>query len=770
MAAMAQEAKSDPADTGEIIVTAQRRSENLQGVPLAVTAIGGAVLERAQITDVVSLQTSTPGFNAVTSSRPATSTTFSLRGFGTSGNDPGFEAAVALVVDDVYRARSGAGLGDLVDISNIEVLRGPQGTLFGKNTTAGVIKVTTRRPNLTDFEGFADATVGNYSLVRVRTAANLPIISDKAALRVSFGYQSRDGFIKDPFTRATYNDRNRFTITGKFLAEITPDIEAYIVADYSEADENCCQPQRFTNADRPYVAYLAGVAAANGSSYPIVPTYGTSYSAANAPMANNNKDRGIQLQLKADLGGGMQLTSVTAARKFDDLIDADVDYTGADLLRFKVGFGLKTFTQELRLQGSAFDDKLDWLVGGFLSDERIRYSESVGIGAATLGYAAILSPSFAGLYPAQADAAGNHASQNTKSYSLFTHNIFEITEGLKLTAGLRWTTEKKHGVNTPYYNNPASQLPYSGYVALGFQSYAYDMNYKKSDFSGTASLSYQWTPAIMTYASYSRGFKAGGFALGRDGGGPVYSRVASCSTSGAVAYSAPALTIYQCDPVDPRFKAESVDSYEVGLRSQFFDRRLTLNLTAFRADITDLQINTHTGTGYFASNAGTARSQGFEAETSLRVVPGITLNANLTYLDTSFGPDVPSVVSGEPSPAGQALTGATKWSGAVSANLDLPVTAKVDFFARPELYFRSSAYTLTRVGSDGLPLKIPSYQLINFSAGVRIDRRFEVSAFCRNCADKTYPSLIFTSVFQPGSKDVFPGNPAEYGLSLRYEW
>ncbi|WP_321325419.1 TonB-dependent receptor [uncultured Parasphingorhabdus sp.] len=769
-------AQDSDAEDSIIIVTAQGREQALQEVPVAVSAFNGELLEQARITDVTSLQTATPSLAVVTSNRPGTSTSISLRGLGTSGNDPGLEAAVGFSVDGVYRSRSGAGLGDFVDTAGLEILRGPQGTLFGKNTTAGVISVTTRRPDLYDFDGFMEGTVGNYDLLRFRGAANLPLSEDKVAARFSFGYQSRDGFVKDPLRNTSYNDRDRFTFSGKFLFQITDDIEALIIGDYSEADESCCQSVRFTNDSVALAGILDGFASSIGASYPNPPTPTERVTSVNSPVLNANKDRGIQLQLKANLGAA-ELTSITAYRSFDDKQDGDVDFSGADLLSQQINFGIDAFSQELRLKGEALDGRLDWLVGGFYSDESIEYDESIGLGVHLDPYATILSAGLAGLYPAQANAFGTMANQDAESFALFTHNIFEVADGLKLTAGLRWTKETKQATGNPFANGTTGGNDFLSIIRaaidpLTSRANSFDRRVSDSAFSGTAAISYEWTPDFMTYASYSRGFKAGGFALGRASAGPAFSTNPVCSASGNVALTSPPapFVVYQCDPANPEFKPETVNSYELGLRSQFWDRRVTFNLTAFRSDINNLQVNSFVGTGFFVTNAGTARSQGIELESVVKIVPGVSIGGNVSYLEALYGDNVGVIASGEPSVSGEPLNAAPEWSGSVFANLDLPVSDEVSFFARPELYFRSSIKTSSRVATDGSPLTLAGYELLNVSAGIRVDDRFEVSAFCRNCTDKTYNGLIFNSVFQGASRDSFLGDPAEYGVSIRFDW
>ena len=779
MPAMAQntpQAGDEAASDDEIIVTAQRRDQRLQDVPLAVTAIGGDALESGRINSITDLQTSTPGLTAVTGNRPGTSSSFSLRGVGTSGNDPGLEAAVGFSVDGVPRMRSGAGLGDFVDVESVEVLRGPQGTLFGKNTSAGVIQVTTRKPDLEEVGGFMEGTYGNYNLTTFRGAVNAPVAPGKAALRFSFGYNKRDGFLKDVSSGASYNNRDRFNFSGKLLLQATEAVEVLLSADYAEVDESCCQSVRLTNAqaagggNAAYVGLLNLLATSHGNTYPVTPTPNAFRTSVNGRVVNANKDRGVQMQIKADLGSA-DLISVSSYRKFSDLAGNDVDFTGADLVRQRVTSDLSIFTQELRLQGDAFNGKLDWLVGGFFSSDKVKYSESVSSGTDLNTYFTASSAALSGLYPTLTDAYGTRARQNSKSYAIFTHNIINITDSLHLTAGLRWTKEDKSAVGNPYYNGPNNASIFRSAVSpIGARANAYNLELKDDAFSGTAAIDYRWTPDIMTYASFSRGYKAGGFGLGRDAAGPVYSRNAACAPAGATPVVTVPVNVFQCRPVDPRFKPETVKSFEIGLRSQFIDQRLTFNLTLFQADYKNLQLNTFTGTGFFLSNAGAATSKGAEVELGFKIADGVRLGGNLNYLDATFGKSVPAVVNGEPALAGQNLNCASKWSGAFNADFDVPISESIHLFARPEVYFRSSFAPPTRLTSTGTFLLLPSVTLFNLSGGVRVNDKWSVSAFCRNCTNKHFVATAFASVAQTGSRDGFLANPAEYGVSARFDF
>ena len=760
-------------DSTPIVVTAQGREQKLQDVPIAVSAFRGESLEKARITSITSLQTATPSLVATTSNRPATSASFTLRGIGTSGSNAGLESAVGFSVDGVFRSRSGAGLGDFVDIGSIEVLRGPQGTLFGKNTTAGVVQITSRNPDLNEIDGFIEGTYGNHDLVRVRAAANLPFAPDTAALRVSFGYHKRNGFIQDPVNDSSYNDRDRFTLAGKLLLKLGLDIEALIAADYSEADEACCQFIRFsTPATAPaYIPFLAARAASRGFSYPVVPDFDRYDTVVNLPVVNSNVDRGTSLQLNAPIGNAT-LTTISSYRKFTDLSNNDLDFTGAEILRQIVRFRLSSLTQEVRLKGDAFDERLDWLVGAYYSREKIGFTEIGNFGVDADAYFTFLSPVNRGYFLTDA-FFGTVSRQKSDSFALFTHNIVNITDQLRFTGGLRWTKETKHGTVSPFEFNTVPQLPRAGVASLNVVSIPYDETYKDDAFSGTAVIDYRWTPDIMTYASYSHGYKAGGLSLAREAAGPVFLRNAACSATQQVAAIHPTLgPVYRCDARSPLFRPETVDSYEIGVRSQFFDRRVTLNFTLFQADYKDLQLNLFSGptASFRLANAGTARTRGVEIDTNVRIAQGFSISANAGYLDTEFGAAVPSLVTGEPVLAGQPLANAPKYSGAIRADIDRDVSDSVSVYFRPEVYYRASTFSSTRLSSFRTVLKLPAITLLNASAGVRFDEKWELSAFCRNCADKRYPVVLSSGVAQPGVKDALPGDPAEYGISARFNF
>lgn len=768
-----QPSQSEYAHVLEVItVTAQKREQDLQDVPIAVTAIRGDELEAAAITTITDLSKSMPGFTVNESNRPATSTTISLRGIGTSGNDAGLEGAVGVFVNGVYRSRSGMGLGDLVDIDRVEVLRGPQGTLFGKNTSAGALVVETRDPTY-DLEGFVEATLGNYNLRRYSAVANLPVIDDKLAIRLSGRIHERDGFVEDTAVNKTYNDRDRSYLMGKVLYEPTDSLSFLLTADVASTDESCCQSVRYSNADgSPIVAVLSGLAGANGLNYPVNPDPFAYETSINVDPIASNDESGASLEVKWS-GNNVDLISISSYRDFESRNFNDVDFSPADLVRQDVKFDVTSISQEIRLSGttSGLGEGVEWLVGGFYSTEDLDYLERVDLGSDLEPYFSLLINDVIGaLYSQQENAFGAAAVQDTKAYAIFTHNIFHLTDRMDAVIGLRYTDEEKNTEANPFFNLGVASLPFAGLGLPFAPQHAYDTVYDDDALTGNFSLSYDVADEIRTYISYSTGFKSGGHVFGRDAAGPLYSTNLACSSSGTIAFPAipPSIpTIYACDAKDPSFDSETVKSYEIGFRSRLNDGALLLNVTLFRSKYDDLQLNTFDGFGFVVKNAGTATTQGLELETKWATpVDGLTLQSNLSYLDTEFGDEVGSLASGQPAVGGEPLTGAPEWSGMLAASYQKPFANGMTGFLNISYSFQDESYTSTRVASDGGEFVVPRVHSLDLSVGLDLQEGFQVKAFCRNCTDENDPTYSFASVVQPGSVGTFLTNPVEYGVSL----
>ncbi|MDQ8027872.1 MAG: TonB-dependent receptor plug domain-containing protein, partial [Brevundimonas sp.] len=380
----AQTAPQEPAQDsatqlGDVIVTATKREERLIDVPVAVTAIGSEQLQNSGVSDIreltglaPSVQFQTPGGGADSSIR--------IRGIGTTSTNPGLESSVGVVIDGVTRARTGVALSELGDLERIEVLRGPQGTLFGRNTSSGLINIVTRAPSFAGVEGRMEGTYGDFSNMRLAGAINLPL-SDNAALRVEASSETRDGFYPDANSQETLDNLDRQFIRAKLRWEPSDTLSWMFSADYTQREENCCVAVlAIAGPTYGLVNTLAGARGEIGytSTNPFDREASKSIGRVNS---ENIDDWGFSAQANWDLGWG-DLTSVTAYRSWEASRSQDFDHSGADLGFFApdgLHQNFDVFTQELRLQGTA--GMVDWLVGAYYSDEDVRNDSAYRMGA-----------------------------------------------------------------------------------------------------------------------------------------------------------------------------------------------------------------------------------------------------------------------------------------------------------------------------------------------------------------------------------------------------
>ncbi len=509
---------------GDIVITAQGRAQILQDVPIAVSAVSAESLQNSGASDIRQLNQLAPSL-LVSSTGSEANGSARIRGIGTVGDNPGLESSVAVFVDGVYRSRSGVGLNELGEIERIEVLRGPQGTLFGRNASAGLIHVISKKPNMNQFEGFGSLTYGNFDYIRADAGITGPI-GDSLGFRIDGVYARRDGFYNDVNNDEDVNDRNRLFLRGQLLFQPNADLSVRLIGDYTSREEACCGAvyidrdfnPAIGNLNEPATPILVGGAVnPNGNNIiNVLRDLGTPLIAFNDPFSRDiyvtpgrsyegdTRDWGLSAEVNYDLGPNVSLTSITAYRDYVSGQPGDIDYSPVDILyRSPVNGGLerqfKTFTQELRLQGKAFGDKLDWLIGGYFADEKLTVTDNLRFGTqygrfatcrllSGTGLAGFYSPNTPGcisptgraviggaLAPAvpspfgpagqlvlqafdRLESVNDKGStldtyrQDSRNYALFTHNIFHITDKLALTVGLRYTNEKKE-LNATFGND-----------------------------------------------------------------------------------------------------------------------------------------------------------------------------------------------------------------------------------------------------------------------------------------------------------------------------
>ena len=895
--------QADPNDTTrDIVVTAQGRAQLLSDVPVAVSAVTAESLQLSGANDIRQLNQLAPSL-LVSSTGSEANGSARIRGIGTVGDNPGLESSVAVFIDGVYRSRSGIGLNELGEIDRVEVLRGPQGTLGGRNSSAGLISIVSAKPRFDGLHGMAEATYGNYDHIRLMGALNVPL-GETVAARVDGVFVKRDGFYNDPQNGVDINNRDRFFVRGQMLFEPTSDISFRLIGDYSKRDEACCAATYVDRSVNPLVGNLNNPATplttglANGNNIVNVlrdlgqplayfnPGYSRTVPVTRGRgFGGTTEDWGVSGQLDWNLGGAT-LTSITAYRDYSSDQGSDTDYSTVDILyraaNGNSGRAFKTFSQELRLNGQAFDDKLDWLIGGYYANEKLTAVDNLRFGAqygrfATCrlisgsALAQFYSPTTAGCLsptgravlngvvpgvPSPFGAAGpaivagidrldaindrgstrDVYNQRSRNFAIFTHNIFHVTDKLDVTLGVRYTNERKRfnaaftNDNTGCVANQAALSPFlanaglapvvGGILGLSCQGNSTsELNgvtindvRKEDKFTGTAIVSYKPTDDLMLYASYSRGYKAGGFNLDRSA---LKQPIVSFASQGG----AQALTR------NLQFDPETVNAYEVG--AKYATGPFSLSLAAFRQEFTNFQLNTFNGTVFLvqtingctaslgggdrdqnkfstapnfnAAAATTGRcaaddtsygvlSQGVEAEAALSPARDVRVALGFTYADTKYRNNLVGNKAGAPlDQALRALPG-NKMSNApeIVATGSFAWTPDIGSSGMSGLFYVDSRLTSDyNTGSDLFPQKgQDSFALFNARVGLRgRDEIWAIEFWAQNVFNKNYAQVAFNSPFQEGAATgsfadpQFPGGrqlfsqylaePRTYGVTVR---
>ncbi|KQN25897.1 TonB-dependent receptor [Sphingomonas sp. Leaf33] len=874
---------------GDIVVTATRRAERLADVPVAVSAVSTEQLQLSGANDIRQLNQLAPSL-LVSSTGTEANTSARIRGIGTVGDNPGLESSVAVFIDGVYRSRSGVGMNELGEVERVEVLRGPQGTLSGRNASAGVINIITKQPSFTGISGMAEATYGNYDLWRFQGALNVPL-GETFAARVDGVYTKRDGFYFDPANGTDVNNRDRYFVRGQLRFEPSSDLSIRIIGDYTKRDEACCAATYVDRRTNPYVGDLnelatlpttAATPSTTGNNIVnVIRDLGQNLSLVNAPGYSRTistsrgrsfdgvtKDWGVSGQVDLNLGPAT-LTSITAYRDYNSTQGADVDYSSVDILyraaNGNAGRAFKTFSQELRLQGEAFGGKLDWLIGGYYADEtldvvdNLRFGSQYGRfatcrvvsgGALAAGYlpsgASCLSPQVrAGINagvtalgsggPAilaaldRLDAINDKGSiadryrQKSRNYAVFTHNIIHFTDNLDLTLGARYTNERKRlnanftNDNTGCVANQQALAPFlstalaataGGIIGLSCQGnstselngVSINSQRKEDEFTGTAVLSYKPTDALLVYASYSRGYKAGGFNLDRSA---LKNPVASFASLGGA----------QALVGNLQFDPEKVNAYEIG--AKFSRGPVTITTAAFRQEFENFQLNTFNGTVFLVATVNSCktglggadrdlsattgacapgdvsygvRSQGVELEAALQPARDINFTLGITYTDTSYRNDLVGSARGVPlDPAlrvlpGKQLSNAPEWV----ATSSFAWTPRLGNSGLSGLFYIDGRLSDDyNTGSDLFPQKAQdSFFVANARVGIRgPSERWALEFWGQNIFDKDYAQVAFNSPFQagttsapfvdpqyPGGRQIFSqylAEPRTYGVTGR---
>lgn len=767
---------------GDIIVTARRRAETIQSVPIAISVIGGSALAETGAYNVNRLTQLAPTLQFY-STNPRNSAA-NIRGLGAPfglTND-GIEQGVGIYVDQVYYSRIASATFDFTDTDRIEILRGPQGTLYGKNTTAGAINITTRKPSFTPEASF-EFSGGNYEFGQAKASASGPLIDDKLALRLSTSYTTRQGTIDNVRTGKYLNSQDNLSFRGQLLWQATDTLDVTLYGDYNRQNPECCvQYYVGTGAtQRPLNRQYAALAAAQGYSVPSTNAFDR-ITDVDTPLRAKQELGGASIVANLNLGGAT-LTSVSAYRFWNWDPSNDRDFIGLPITTVSANPSQQyQLSQELRIASNG-THRFDYVAGLFYFYQSIDTQGLQVQGPAASAF--LLSPPAGGCTPTSTANACNPAvldgltARNTigftnTSAALFGKLTWNATDKFHISGGIRVNYDQKKGsyLSVVTTGSGSTTLNSDQRGVLAPQSYAPD--FSNWNVSGDVTASYTINPNIHTYATYARSYKSGGINLS---GLPLDAGNNPILSSATV-------------------KPESVNHYEVGVKTQFLQHRATLNVAAFWTDIFDYQATVTNGQlgvlrGYLA-NAGQVRTRGVEVDSAFRPTSRLNLYANGAYTDAKYvrfvdAPCPPELSGGTTAAAGQTpsapgtpggispancdisgqrLPGVSKWAFSYGAEYDLPVrlgTADGQFYIGYDGSYRSD---FSSNPSESIYTNVDGYALSNFRIGFKTGDRFNIFGWVRNAFGQDYYEVLALQSGNTGLVVGQPGDPRTYGATI----
>ena len=826
----------------EIVVTAQLREENIQDVPVAVSAISGATLEDNSIKDVQELMWSVPSLVVGTNQSSGTGT-FSIRGVGTGAQNFGLESSVGLYIDGVYRARQASMFNQLIDLEAIEVLRGPQGTLFGKNSASGALLIRSVAPSH-EQNAFLDFTAGNYSMANFSGGFNLSL-SDTLAARTTIFSSERDGYIKVDNLSDEVNDRSRWGIRQQFLYEPSDDFSARVIIDHSEIDEACCAALTLKDslmasgrtANGAPVFGTDGILTALGGTIYRTGSFDNGSLALNELPSSENEDSGISLEINRSFGN-FDFVSVTAFRSFDVRDSVDTDFTNVSLATRLQDAEQNMWSQEFRIHSNQ-EERLRYLGGVYFYKQELESSDFLSLGNMLPNYVVAASPDVLGalmgtppqllgfinaaygqnfgLAFAPPVVPGNiiqdFSDQDHSASAIFGRIDYDITDNLEINIGLRYTDESKEmrsrfaeSVQTPgpsdvnvaaigaalgitgeqakayagappgdgtgnTFNptlaamNPTPYLPALNVLYVpGWANCSVASRFcprpninadlDDSRVTGNIGLSWRMDDSSLIYANFGTGYKSGGTNTDRIGLG-----------------------------FDTIFASEDTETFEIGIKKDFIDNNLRVNLAFYDMEVQDLQTNTFTGTAFNLQNAGRVDVQGIEAEIWWNPTDTINLFLVYTGTDGTFGDfekgncQISNIFhTGDPAEAAQYATkgfcdrSGDRVGGVADDHFSLNATKTFDFGNGNELQIGAEyvSYSDMIMHNNNDPFSLQEgREFLNLRAIARFNNGFEAMLWGRNVSDEKWYGTVFDAPLQDGKLGAYPREPRTYGLTLR---
>lgn len=741
-------APRDEAAGDEIIVTAIKTGQTVLEAPVSVGVVTAETIRGTGATNFQELSTLLPSVVFSQQQSPVQSNV-GIRGVTTAGGSAALEPSVGIYIDGIFTDRTAIGIGDFNDIAAVEVLRGPQSTLFGNASPAGIINFVTRRPER-EFGGDVQATYGSFNRVQVAGTVTGPLVRDALFARLSGFHHRRDGYLKNLIGQDA-NDQNAFGLRGRLLFDNGGRGTLLATAEYARTRQNCCLPV-FDNAPDALFARFATASAGFpfvGSGVPFPRNqYQAQVVAADGRNTYDQDLIAVSMEARLDLGGGHELLSVSAYRDIDQTSIADIDFTGLNLLNFpNVVRKNRQLSQELRITAPQ-SQPFAWLVGAYYFRKDV-----------TENSALVINPQIAALL------GGNAVAQVSPSFSdIANENVALFAEGtitlgrLKLTGGVRYNHDDKS------ISARAERLRGNGTALSPIQTIPANKQHRSGGeltYRGVAE--FELSDDLRAYASYTRGYKA--FGINDD-----------------------ANLLRNIPGADFFFNSEIVDNYEVGVKGKVPAIGGTFSIVAFRTDYDDFQaLSSFTDANnqlrFFLQNAASLRSQGVEADLTIRPADGVTLTGSASYVDARFT-DFPNAEgpTGPRNLSGRRLTDAPEFSASLVGRFETPVSDRLKLFAQADVFYRSSVFTELTYDPN---LVQGAYAKVNARIGLgQIDGGWSLELFGRNLTDAitfgrggrpTFGGV--TALLPAAGAPSFPvgntyikftGEPRTYGVTARY--
>jgi iron complex outermembrane receptor protein len=806
---------ADRSGVGDIVVTATKRAQSLQDVPISVSVTSSETIKQAQIVDLIDLQSVVPSLK-VYQLQNTGQTGFSIRGFGNGTGNPGIEASVGVFVDGVYRSRSSSSLADLPDLERVEVLRGPQSTLFGKNVSVGAVSIVTKAPNF-KWGGYGEATIGNYGEIIAKGAINAPL-SDTVAVRLYGSVNQRNGYSTNitPGVPASVNDRNRYTLRGDILWKPTSNFQIRVIGDYNHINEVCCSVTSIHSGPATALV-IAGLLSKPITNDQNPFSYQTTF---NQAPSNLLEGGGISGQADLQLSFA-KLTSITAYRDQKYTVAQDIDFTGADLANQNSSDRYKTFSQEFRLTSTG-KGPFSWLIGAFYSHEDIATDNKITYGSdaynyfnaatsgaigqlETLQYAAqgALFGAGAGgpptIFPGKyyfqkGQGIDDNWDMIDQSFSIFGQADYKILPKLTLTGGIAYLYDKKQVTSAVILNDTVSgsnfsNVPLLGVLPLnilpGYGAYPSSITIPTNLFAGLNAVQFFYgdtanhgpVNCTNTSTDCSRSDDKVNYTarLAYEVNKHV-NLYASYSTGwkGAAANLSNASRPVNAQGYGRFANPESTSVYEVGIKTRF--RQGYANLTGFYEKITNLQSNAFVGTAFQLANAGAESVKGFEFDSSFSPIRALMLGLNATYIkpkyDSFTGAPCATLPTTNPCAAGQSahdVSGSSPsdsppWTVTGSATYTADFHNGYSAYIRGEYDYASSFLASNTVPSQYSTTSVDS---INASLGIQTPYKLDITAWVRNLTNDRSYLAAFQTTIQTGSYSAYPNEPRTYGVTIR---